>query len=139
MEQEIIDTEYLSVPEKNEIDKRESYKDIIREMKPRYKSFNKSDKANIRNIAKDLGIKMGSCANCYRDAYLEIRGVLGITEAAVYKDASSGWKFSGSTNIMWHGPFGSIKLNEMTPLKFIEKYVEDNPGQKVFIKVENND
>jgi hypothetical protein len=138
IEQETFDTEYLSVPEKNEIDKMETYKDIIREMKPRYNSFNKTDKSYIRSIAKDLGVKIGTCSNCYRDAYLEIRGILGITEVKVEKDTGIGYKFVGKGDIQWHGPFGNVRLNEMTPLKSIERYIADNPGQKVFVKIENN-
>lgn len=129
MEQEIIDTEYLKL---------ETYKDIIREMKPRYNSFNKTDKSYIRSIAKDLGVKIGSCQNCFRDAYLEIRNILGIVETMVEIDTGVGYKFIGKTNTKWHGPFGNIRLNEMTPLKVIERFVNDNPGQKVYIRVENN-
>ena len=139
MEQEIIDTEYLSVPEKNEIDKRESYKDIIRDITTRFNNLTKEDKLEIKNIAKELGVKMGSCARCYKDALLEIRNILGIIEARVEKDTGVGYKFVGKGNIQWHGPFGNIRLNEMTSLKFIEKYVEQNPGQKVYIKIENHD
>lgn len=133
-----IDTEFLSVPERNEIDKQESYKESIREMKPRYDSFTEADKATIRKIAKDLDIKIGKCRNCYRDAYLEIRNVLGITEAKVEIDTGVGYKFIGKVGVEWHGPFGNVRLSEMTPLKYIEKFVKDNPGQKIYIKVENN-
>lgn len=129
MEQEIIDTEYLKL---------ETYKDIIREMKPRYNSFNKTDKSYIRSIAKDLGVKIGSCQNCFRDAYLEIRNILGIVETMVEIDTGVGYKFIGKTNTKWHGVFGSVALSEMTPLKVIERFVNDNPGQKVFVKIENN-
>lgn len=137
-EQEIIDMEYLSVPEKNEIDKKESYKESIREMKPRFNSFTEDDKNEIRKIAKDLGIKLGKCKNCYRDAYLEIRNILGIVEAKVEKDTGVGYKFVGNVGTKWHGPFGNVTLSEMTPLKVIERYVQDNPNQKIYIKVENN-
>lgn len=133
-----IDTEYLSVPEKNEIDKKESYKESIREMKPRYNSFTEADKAVIRKIAKDSGIKMGKCKNCYRDAYLEIRNILGIVETRVEIDTGVGYKFIGKSGTKWHGPFGSVTLSEMTPLKVIERFVNDNPDQKVYIRVENN-
>lgn len=138
MEQEIIDTEYLSVPEKNEIDKRESYKDIIRDITTRFNNLTKEDKLEIKNIAKELGVKMGSCARCYKDALLEIRNILGIVEIKTEKNTGVGYKFVGKGDIQWHGPFGSVRLNEMTPLKFIEKYIEQNPGQKIYIKIENH-
>lgn len=133
-----IDTEYLSVPEKNEIDKKESYKESIREITTRFNNLSNDDKSVIRKIAKDLGVKMGSCARCYKDALLEIRNILGITEARVEKDTGVGYKFIGKTNTKWHGPFGSVTLSEMTPLKVIEKYIEQNPGQKIYIKIENH-
>lgn len=138
IEQETVDTEYLSVPEKNEIDKIETYKDIIREITTRFNNLTKEDKLKIKNIAKDLGVKMGSCPRCYKDALLEIRNILGITEAKVEKDTGIGYKFVGKGDIQWHGPFGNVRLNEMTPLKSIERYIEQNPGQKVYIKIENH-
>ena len=109
----------------------------IKEMKPRYNSFTKADKKNLKLFVKELNIdhKFGNCSNCYKDAFHLIVNKLGLTSVDFVepKVASKTYVFTAEKESIWHGKYGNIVMNEYTPEHLIEKYIETFPNQQQYV------
>lgn len=111
----------------------EEIKEQAVDLKNRYDAWTPGDKAMLRTLVKELGIKHKfntKCSSCYRDAFHLIVNKLGMKSADFVekKNEESKYIFIGKKEAVWHGPYGAVTLNEFTPDEMIDKFIEAASG-----------
>lgn len=101
----------------------------------------KKDYKELYSIMDELGIqyKKTTCMKCRRDYLNIVKEELGMIESAAENSdfnttTDGGWKYLKDRTYVWTRIDGTrVKINEQTPVKYIEEFVKDHKGYYVKI------
>ena len=116
----------------------------LADLYPRYGRWTSNDKRTLRSIIRSLGIEHSfnsGCMSCYDDAFILAKNSLELSTADfvgtdyICRDVVVGeYTFTEQNPVEWHGTMGTVILDWNTPVPTIEKFIEQFPNQKYFIK-----
>ena len=109
----------------------------------RFFCLTKEDKAEIRQMCKDVNIKANfnsRCKECYKDALLLLKLHYNVRTEDETETPSGNYVYTkGDNYVIWTRKHFRILLNSQSSDKQIEEYMATHPHQTAFKRVERDE